>query len=150
MDKFSCDLWWNEQNIIICKFKMGSAIEPGNLVSQGYSNLKKTVSMTIVHLRRCIMHIHTVLEGFAYPCEARYAYFAWVCGTPHLKVQGEMMPLVQKYKDTVMIHLIAPSWFASTTMYFVGSICNIYQMMIQRVHRSLIFLNFCDQGIICP
>ena len=78
--------------------KMGSPIEPGNLVSQRYANFRKTVWMTIVHLpiarfrikhwkfseiatvfrplreracqlpdpecQKCIIHIHTVLEGF--------------------------------------------------------------------------------------
>ena len=34
----------------------------------------------------CIIHIHTILEGFAYPCETRYADFAWVYGTLHLNV----------------------------------------------------------------
>ena len=34
-------------------FEMGSPIhiEPGNLVSQGYANFRKTVWMTIVHLK---------------------------------------------------------------------------------------------------
>ncbi len=67
---------------------MGSHIEPGNPVSQGYSNFRKTAWMTIVHLLNlvtCIIHIHTVLEGFAYPRETRYADFAWVYGTSHLK-----------------------------------------------------------------
>ncbi len=32
-----------------------------------------------------IVHIHTVLEGFAYPCETGYADFVRVYGTTHLK-----------------------------------------------------------------
>ena len=34
-----------------------------------------------------VMHIHAVLEGFAYPRVTRYMYadFPWVYGTPHLK-----------------------------------------------------------------
>ncbi len=44
--------------------KMGSTIEPGNLVSQGYANFQKN-SMD----DNCIIHFHTVLEGFAYPCD---------------------------------------------------------------------------------
>ena len=83
---------------------MGSPINPDNIISQGYqyANFQKTEWMTIVHLPRfrikhwkfsvilnfgtCIIHIDTVLEGFAYPCETRYADFAWVCGTHHLKI----------------------------------------------------------------
>ena len=34
-----------------------------------------------------IIHIHTVLEGFEYPCETRYPDFAWVYGISHLKSQ---------------------------------------------------------------
>ncbi len=59
--------------------KMGSPIEPGNLVSQGYSNFRITAWMTIIQ-------IHTVLMGFAYPCETTYADFAWVYGIPHLNL----------------------------------------------------------------
>ena len=33
----------------------------------------------------CIIPIDAVLEGFAYPCETRYADFASVYSTPHLK-----------------------------------------------------------------
>ncbi len=32
-----------------------------------------------------IVHIHTVLEGFAYPCETGYADFVRVYGAAHLK-----------------------------------------------------------------
>ena len=65
-------------------FTMGSPIEPGNLVSLGYLNFRKKAWMKIVHISQVetqpidflldyIFHIHTVLGGFAYPSETRYA-----------------------------------------------------------------------------
>ena len=64
---------------------MGSPIEPGNLVSHGYSNFRKTTWMTIVY---------TVLQGFACHCETRYAYFAWVYGTPHLNHIASLVTVI--------------------------------------------------------
>ncbi len=40
----------------------------------------------ILNVRTHIVHIHTVLEGFAYPCETWYADFVRVYGTTHLEV----------------------------------------------------------------
>ena len=76
---------------------MGFPIEPGNLVSQGYSNFPKTAWMTSVHLPRFrIIHIHTVLVGFAYPWKTMYADFVWVYRTPHLKsILGKINETVQ-------------------------------------------------------
>ena len=45
-----------------------------------------------------IIHIHTVLEGFASPCETRYADFVWVYGTAHLKNRAEYTkPVLDHY-----------------------------------------------------
>ena len=73
---------------------MGSPIEPGSLVSQGYS---------ILNLMTCIIHIHTVLEGFAYPCETRYADFAWVCGTPHLNCSTQASAQLREWENCKFI-----------------------------------------------
>ena len=61
---------------------MGSPIDPGNLVSQGYSKGGPILA------NWSIIHIHTVLEGFEtrYDCETRYVNFAWVYGTLHLNL----------------------------------------------------------------
>ncbi len=46
---------------------MGSPIDPDDLISQGHGCIDD-----ILHLSRFtdvhIIHLHTVLEGFAYPC----------------------------------------------------------------------------------
>ncbi len=55
--------------------------------------------MIILENFRCLIlnvgthtvHIHTVLEGFAYPCETGYADFVRVYGTAHLKIIGTLL-----------------------------------------------------------
>ena len=52
--RYPIQIHCNKKGILEYYVKMGSPIEPGNLVSQGYSNFhkKKTAWMTIVHLPR--------------------------------------------------------------------------------------------------
>ena len=50
-------------------FKMGSPIDPGNLVSQGYANLWKN------SMDDNIINIHTLIQRFANPCETTVCRF---------------------------------------------------------------------------
>ena len=98
-------------------FKMGSPIEPGNLISQGYSNFQKKhgwQSYTFLGSGSSIIHIHTVLEGFADACETRHADFAWDCGTSHLKY---LEPVFHRsIGKSIVLHNIN-SWSGTHTIF---------------------------------
>ena len=56
--------------------KMGSPIDPGNLVSLKFLQISDhcmTEGARKPYFLRSIIHIYTVVEGLAYPCETRYA-----------------------------------------------------------------------------
>ena len=68
--------------------KMAFFISPTGSFQRGMQTLKNCICVM-----DNIVHIHTVLEGFAYPCETRYADFVRVYGTAHLNTGGQKMTL---------------------------------------------------------